>query len=440
MNSFLFNSYFGSDSGFDSDDTDFDELDCSDPLAMSRRCDLHKGIRIESTEFTDQDLFNIFMENVIEAWFNLSAYNPPNCRENTKGQPVCLGIVKSNLFLSCKLQNETPFLSIEEVEDKESLKAIRENDELERFLFLRKGSGDTLNTFESVRYPEMADKDLLMLESYFGSDSGFDSEDTDFDELDCSDPLAMVSHGYRFVKHHLTSTRSFLYTVSKTELTVDSDVSQSSRCDLHKGIRIEVTKEPLSMRSVANIVIAVHRLKHTQRVQSTEFTDQDLFNIFMENVIEESVVIDLKCNESKSYSMQDKIVQCTICDKSKRALVQKEKPPILLAITLKGGNEENKAWFNLSAYNPPNCRENTKGQPVCLGIVKSNLFLSCKLQNETPFLSIEEVEDKESLKAIRENDELERFLFLRKGSGDTPEHLRVSQIPGMVHHHFQGRL
>lgn len=39
--------------------------------------------------------------------------------------------------------------------------------------------------------------------SYFGIDYGFDSDDTDFDELDCSDPLAMVSHGYRFVKHHL---------------------------------------------------------------------------------------------------------------------------------------------------------------------------------------------------------------------------------------------
>lgn len=67
---------------------------------------------------------------------------------------------------------------------------------------------------------------------------------------------------------------------------MDSDVSQSGRCDLHKGIRIEVTKEPRSMRSVANIVIALQRLKHTQRVQSTEFTDQDLFNIFLENVIE----------------------------------------------------------------------------------------------------------------------------------------------------------
>ncbi|XP_060751785.1 interleukin-1 beta-like isoform X2 [Tachysurus vachellii] len=209
----------------------------------------------------------------------------------------------------------------------------------------------------------MANKELLMLESYFNSDSGFDSDDADFDELDCSDPLAM-------------------------------------------------------------------RLKHTQHVQSTEFTDQDLFTIFMENVIEESIAIDLKCSESQSYSMQDKAVQCTICDKSKRALVRRDKPPILLAITLKGGNEENKAWFNLSAYNPPNCRGNAKGQPVCLGIVKSNLYLSCTMENDTPFLGIEEVKDKESLKTIKENDGMERFLFLRNGPGDSLNTFESVKYPG----------
>ncbi|TSM28087.1 Metal transporter CNNM3 [Bagarius yarrelli] len=444
--------YMEIDCGFDSDLMDFDELDCSDPFAMSGRCDLHHGLRIEvtkepfsmrsvanvvialqrlkhiqrvqSTEFTDKDLFNIFMENVIEesvvidlkcseaksysmqdkvvqcticdkskrslvrrdnlpillaitlkganennkAWFNLSAYNPPRCTENTKGQPICLGIVKTNLFLSCTLQNETPFLGIEEVKDKETLKAIKENDGMERFLFFRNGSGDSLNTFESVKYP-----------GWFIS-------------------------------------------------TSKDDFKPSGRCDLHQGLRIEVTKEPFSMRSVANVVIALQRLKHIQRVQSTEFTDKDLFNIFMENVIEENLVINLKCSESKSYSIQDKIVRCTICDKSKRTLVQKEKA--LLAVTLKGGNEENKAWFNLSAYNPSNCTENTKGQPVCLNIVKTNFFLSSTLQNETPVLGLEEVKDKETLKAIKENDGMERFLFFRIGSGDSLNTFESVKYPG----------
>ncbi|KAM9455368.1 interleukin-1 beta-like isoform 2-T2 [Clarias gariepinus] len=231
------------------------------------------------------------------------------------------------------------------------------------------------------------------LYSYIEIDSGVDSDDMGFDEMNCSDPLAM-----------------------------------SGRCDLHKGLRIEVTKEPLSMRSVANVVIALQRLKHTERVQSTEFSDRELFQIFLENVIEETNVIKLDCSESKSYSRQDKVVQCTICDKSKKALVQRNN--YLLAFTLKGGNEENKTWFNLSAYNPPNCRDNTKGQAVCLGIVKSNIFLSCTSDNGTPSLVIEEVKDKESLKAIKENDGMERFLFLRNSSGDTLNTFESVKYPG----------
>ncbi|XP_060765200.1 interleukin-1 beta-like [Neoarius graeffei] len=241
----------------------------------------------------------------------------------------------------------------------------------------------------------MADKDLLMLESYLDNDCEFGSDDTDFDELDCSDPLAM-----------------------------------SSRCDLHEGLRIEVTKEPLSMRSVANVIIALQRLKHTQSVQSTEFTDQELFNIFMENVIEESMTINLKCSQSKSYSMQDKVVQCTLYDKSKKTLVWREETSILLAITLKAGQESNKAWFNLSSFVPPNCTANTKGQPVCLGIVKTNLFLSCTLDNGTPLLGIEEVKDKQSLKSIKENDGMERFLFFRNGSGDSLNTFESVKYPG----------
>lgn len=58
-------------------------------------------------------------------------------------------------------------------------------------------------------------------------------------------------------------------------------------------------------------------------------------------------MINLKCTESKSYSLQDKVVRCTICDKSKRALVQKEKLPLLLAFTLKGGNKENKGKLSI---------------------------------------------------------------------------------------------
>lgn len=40
--------------------------------------------------------------------------------------------------------------------------------------------------------------------------------------------------------------------------------------------------------------------------------------------------------------MQDKVVQCTLYDKSKKTLVWREETSVLLAITLKAGQESNK--------------------------------------------------------------------------------------------------
>ena len=61
---------------------------------------------------------------------------------------------------------------------------------------------------------------------------------------------------------------------------------QSGRCDLHKGLWIEISEHPHSMRQVANIIVALHKFKKTQKVQSTEFTDHALFNIIMESIVE----------------------------------------------------------------------------------------------------------------------------------------------------------
>uniref|UniRef100_A0A8C9W3Y7 Interleukin-1 beta n=1 Tax=Scleropages formosus TaxID=113540 RepID=A0A8C9W3Y7_SCLFO len=64
----------------------------------------------------------------------------------------------------------------------------------------------------------------------------------------------------------------------------------------------------------------------------------------------------------------------------------------------------------LSMYVTPSYSSG-KGQPVTLGIVDTNLYLSCSSENGMPILQLEEVGDKLRLKHISAEDDLSRFLY-----------------------------
>uniref|UniRef100_A0AAR2LZM9 Interleukin-1 n=1 Tax=Pygocentrus nattereri TaxID=42514 RepID=A0AAR2LZM9_PYGNA len=195
-------------------------------------------------------------------------------------------------------------------------------------------------------------------------------------------------------------------------LIVDCVCFQSGRCDLHKGLRIEISEQPHTMRQVTNIIIALQKFK---QVRSTEFTDHELFNIIIENIVEESMGLKVNCEFSRTYNKQDRVIQCTVCDGLKKSLVQSQGTPNLLAVTLRGGNSNRsgKLGINLSTYTTPGCKA-TNGQPICLKIAQSNLYLACTKESGTssqPHLILE------TLKTIEENDGMERFLFFRKVTG-----------------------
>uniref|UniRef100_A0AAR2L9F5 Interleukin-1 n=1 Tax=Pygocentrus nattereri TaxID=42514 RepID=A0AAR2L9F5_PYGNA len=181
---------------------------------------------------------------------------------------------------------------------------------------------------------------------------------------------------------------------------------QSGRCDLHKGLRIEISEQPHTMRQVTNIIIALQKFK---QVRSTEFTDHELFNIIIENIVEEKLVF---FNVVLQFTA-DRVIQCTVCDGLKKSLVQSQGTPNLLAVTLRGGNSNRSVGINLSTYTTPGCKA-TNGQPICLKIAQSNLYLACTKESGTssqPHLILE------TLKTIEENDGMERFLFFRKVTG-----------------------
>uniref|UniRef100_A0A3B4C0N3 Interleukin-1 n=1 Tax=Pygocentrus nattereri TaxID=42514 RepID=A0A3B4C0N3_PYGNA len=177
------------------------------------------------------------------------------------------------------------------------------------------------------------------------------------------------------------------------------------RCDLHKGLRIEISEQPHTMRQVTNIIIALQKFK---QVRSTEFTDHELFNIIIENIVE-VLVLPSHCSHT--------FTQCTVCDGLKKSLVQSQGTPNLLAVTLRGGNS-NRMGINLSTYTTPGCKA-TNGQPICLKIAQSNLYLACTKESGTssqPHLILEACTH-DHLRKPTENDGMERFLFFRKVTG-----------------------
>lgn len=55
-----------------------------------------------------------------------------------------------------------------------------------------------------------------------------------------------------------------------------------------KGLGLEISHKPPSMRHVANLIIAIERLKAGMQeiVLSTDFRDENLLNIMLESFIE----------------------------------------------------------------------------------------------------------------------------------------------------------
>ncbi|ROL54060.1 Retrotransposon-like protein 1 [Anabarilius grahami] len=80
------------------------------------------------------------------------------------------------------------------------------------------------------------------------TDSAFDSDSADSDEMDCSDQPAM-----------------------------------SCRCDMDEVIK--PSKHSSSMKQVVNIIVALKRMKHV-KPKSSEFGEEEVLDIIMENVIQ----------------------------------------------------------------------------------------------------------------------------------------------------------
>ncbi|ROL54057.1 Interleukin-1 beta [Anabarilius grahami] len=181
------------------------------------------------------------------------------------------------------------------------------------------------------------------------TDSVFDSDSADSDEMDCSDQPAM-----------------------------------SCRCDMDEVMK--PSKHSSSMKQVVNIIVALKRMKHV-KPKSSEFGEEEALNIIMENVIQERRMEAVAV--TPSYDKTSMTLQCTVCDQFKKTLVKSSTSPRLMAVTLRDGNSLFKVRFSLSMYVSPSAKPKAS-QPVCLGISKSNLYLACAESNDSfPHLVLE---------------------------------------------------
>ncbi|XP_024274044.1 interleukin-1 beta [Oncorhynchus tshawytscha] len=208
---------------------------------------------------------------------------------------------------------------------------------------------------------------------------------------------------------------------SNYSLIKNTSESTAWSSKLPQGLDLEVSHHPITMRHIANLIIAMERLKGGEGVtMGTEFKDKDLLNFLLESAVEEHIVLELESAPSTrrraaGFSSTSQY-ECSVTDSENKCWVLMNEAMELHAMMLQGGSSYHKVHLNLSSYVTPVPIE-TEARPVALGIKGSNLYLSCSKSGGRPTLHLEEVADKEQLKSISQQSDMVRFLFYRRNTG-----------------------
>ncbi|XP_056231442.1 interleukin-1 beta-like [Seriola aureovittata] len=202
------------------------------------------------------------------------------------------------------------------------------------------------------------------------------------------------------------------------ESEMKCNLSEMWSSKMPKGLDLEISHHPMTMRRVANLIIAMERLKAgtSESVLSTEFRDENLLNIMMENMVEERVMFECFSNPPSQFRRTCQH-QCSVTDSQQRHLVRDLNSMELNAVTLQAGSENHKVHLTMSTYLPPLPSTEAKARPVALCIKDTNIYLSCHMDGDMPTLNLETVEDKSSLLRISSDSDLVRFLFYTQVSG-----------------------
>lgn len=72
------------------------------------------------------------------------------------------------------------------------------------------------------------------------------------------------------------------------ESQMKSNMSNMWSSKMPKGLDLEISNHPVTLKSVVNLIIAMERLKSSasESLLSTDFSDENLINIMLDNIVE----------------------------------------------------------------------------------------------------------------------------------------------------------
>lgn len=175
-----------------------------------------------------------------------------------------------------------------------------------------------------------------------------------------------------------------------------------------KGLDLEFTHHPLTMRRVVNLIVAIERFKGSRCIDS-----ENLLNFMLESLVEEHIVFERSSAPPPQYVRTDEQLY-SVTDSKKRSLILVENSMELHAVMLQGGAENRKVHLNMSNYVHP--APVTEARTVALGIKDTRYYLSCQKDGDNPTLHLEAV-DKENLSSISSDSDMVRFLFYKQDTG-----------------------
>ncbi|XP_019721478.1 interleukin-1 beta [Hippocampus comes] len=193
------------------------------------------------------------------------------------------------------------------------------------------------------------------------------------------------------------------------------------------GLSLEVSRHPLSMKRVVNLVVAIERLKGSRAEVAlrSKISAQRFLDIMTDDFVE--VIHMPEARAPGNQFIRTGQYECSMSDSQKKSLVLLRDSMELHAVTLQGGNGHRKVHLNMSTYAHPS--PSAEARPVALGIKGTNLFLSCHREGQKPALHLEPVEDRQSLTSVASDDDMLRFLFYKRDSGVSLSTLASARFP-----------